>query len=54
MNDLPGNPFVPDPDKSDTADGRNVTYATLALVFEQRTANETLNRIADALERLHV
>ena len=39
MNDLPGNPFVPDPDKSDTADGRNVTYATLALAFEQRTAN---------------
>lgn len=39
MNSLSGNPFVPDPDKSDTADGRNVTYATLALVFEQRTAN---------------
>ncbi|MDN6530301.1 MAG: hypothetical protein L0K67_14680 [Brevibacterium sp.] len=30
------------------------TEATLALAFEQRTANETLNRIADALERLHV
>lgn len=48
-NKLPGNPYAHYAEAH-----MDPALATLALAYEQRTANETLNRIADALERLHV
>ena len=40
-NELPGNPFIDEAARSDydTVDGIGNAYATLALAYEQRTAN---------------
>lgn len=39
MHGLPNNPYGISGDYAETADGRTQTDATLALAFEQRTAN---------------
>lgn len=51
MSNLPGNPHAIDPDGAATLDARLTASATLALAYEQRTAN--LLKVLELQGRMH-